>query len=131
LHQCGPFSLTTLNNITSDRVDQLSGKKIIMWHESGVWCGTVLRNRKLKSKRGRIGNIIGRLCSSEECCREVKVQWILAISCVVDEIEAVIDIKVAAIWDFRCANHFNLSLIELFVFGMVGFRVSGWMLCLD
>jgi len=28
--------LTTLNNITSDRVDQLSGKKIIMWHESGV-----------------------------------------------------------------------------------------------
>jgi len=43
----------------------------------------------------------------------------------VDEIEAVIDIKVAAIWDFRCANHFNLSLIELFVFGMVGFRVSG------
>jgi len=42
-----------------------------------------------------------------------------------DEIDGVIDIKLAAIWDSRCANHFYLSLIELFVFGMVGFRVSG------
>jgi len=47
----------------------------------------------------------------------------LAISSVVEEIEVVIDIKVATISDSRCTNHFNLSFIELIVFGMMGFRV--------
>jgi len=42
--------------------------------------------------------------------------------------EGVIDIKLTAIWDCRCTNHLFLSLIALFVVGMVGFRVSGWML---
>jgi len=49
----------------------------------------------------------------------------------VDKIEGVIDFKLTAIWDCRCTNHFFLSLIALFVSGMVGFRVSGWMLCVD
>jgi len=85
----------------------------------------VLRNRKLKIKRVRFGNRIESFCSSEKCCREVRVQLNLAISSVVKEIEVVIDIKVATISDSRCANHFNLSFIELIVFGMVGFRVNG------
>jgi len=44
-----------------------------------------------------------------------------------DKIEGVIDIKLAVIWGCRCGNlfFFFLSLIALFVVGMVGFRVSG------
>ena len=64
-----------------------------------------------------------RVCSSERKRGELRVEIELVPSSVAEEIEAEIDIKVGSILDSRCANHVNLCLIELIVFGMVGFRV--------